>query len=82
MDKICESNIDCSENEFCDSSIGICICINGFQLDDTKKFCLPIMATMDLGINNSSYNVDKINNVNVEQHQEQLPLDLLKKVNR
>jgi len=82
LDKICKSNIDCSENELCDSLIGICICSNGFQLDDTKKFCSPIMGTMELGLNNSSYNVDEVNNVNLDQQQEQLQLDTLKKVKR
>lgn len=82
LDKICESNIDCSKNELCDSLIGICICSNGFQLDDTKKFCVPTMETIELGLNNSSYDVDEVNNANTEQQQEQLQLDTLKKVNR
>lgn len=78
MDKICESNNDCTENENCDSQIGICICSNGFQLDNTKKFCLSNTGNMELGLNISSYDLDDANVVIPEQQQ----MDNLKKVNR
>lgn len=79
MDKICESNNDCSDNEFCDPEIGICVCSNGFQLDDTKKFCLPSTVNMGLRLNTSHYDLDEVNNAILEQQQQQL--DPFKKVN-
>lgn len=78
LDKICESNIDCTDNEYCDSQIGICVCSNGFQLDNTKKFCLPNAGNMGLGLNISGYDMDVANNIIPEQQQQ---MDNLKKVN-
>lgn len=78
LDKICESNNDCSDSEVCDSSIGICVCSNGFQLDDTKKFCLPNTGSMGSGFNISSYDTDEISNINQQQQQ----LDTTKKVKK
>lgn len=69
MDKVCESNNDCTDNEFCDSQIGICVCSNGFQLDDTKKFCLSNTGILGLGLNISGYDIDEVNNVIPEQQQ-------------
>lgn len=82
MDKICESNNDCTENEFCDSEIGICICANGFQLDNSKQYCLSTTGSMGLGLNNSGYDTDEVNNITPEQlqQQQQPQLDTLKKV--
>jgi len=80
LDKICESNNECADNEFCDFKIGICLCANGFQLDDTKKFCLSNTGTVGIGLNISGYDVDEVNNVIPEQQQQQ-QLDTFKKVN-
>lgn len=77
MDKICESNSDCSENEFCDSEIGICVCSNGFQLDNSKKFCLP--NTDNNGLNISGYDINEVTNVIPDQ---QIQLDTFKKVSK
>lgn len=83
LDKICESNNgDCTDNEVCDLDIGICVCSNGFQLDETKKFCLSNTGTMGLGLNVSGYDIDEVNNVIPEQQQQQQQLDTFKKVNR
>lgn len=80
LDKICESNNgDCTDNEICDLDIGICICSYGFQLDETKKFCISNTGTIGLGLNISGYDIDEVNNVNPEQQQQ---LDTFKKVNR
>lgn len=81
MDKICESNNDCTDNEFCHTQIGICVCVNGFQLDETKKFCLPNTGNMGLlGLGNiSSYDVDELNNA-IPDQQQQLQMDTFKKV--
>lgn len=83
MDKICESNNDCTENEFCDSEIGICICANGFQLDNSKQYCLSTTGSMGSGLNSSGYDIiDEVNNISPEQLQQlqQPQLDTLKKV--
>lgn len=69
LDKICELNNDCAENEFCDTQIGICACSNGFQLDDTKKFCMPTTSNVGLGLNMSGYDIDEINNIIPDQQQ-------------
>jgi len=81
LDKICESNTDCSDNEFCDTPIGICVCSNGFQLDDTKKICVSNTANMGLGLNISGYDLDEVTNV-IPDQQEQQQLETFKKVNR
>lgn len=78
MDKICESNNDCADNENCDPLIGICVCSNGFQLDNSKKFCLSIVSNVGLGLNISSYDIDDVNNIIPEQQQ----IDNFKKVNK
>lgn len=75
MDKICESNNDCMDNEFCDPQIEICVCSNGLQFDDTKKFCSSSTGTV--GLNISSYDLEEVNNVIPEQQQ----LDTHKEVN-
>lgn len=75
MDKICESNRDCSENELCDSQISICVCSNGYQMDNSKKFCLP--STDNIGLNITTYDADEVTNVIPDQ---QLQLDTFKKV--
>lgn len=81
MDKICESNNDCTDNEICDSQIGICVCVNGYQLDDTKKFCLSTGNMGLLGLNISGYDVDESNNgIPDQQQQQQLQIDTFKKV--
>lgn len=80
LDKICESNNECADNEFCDFEIGICLCSNGFQLDDTKKICLSNTGTVGIGLNVSGYDVDEVNNVIPEQQQQQQQLDTFKKI--
>lgn len=80
LDKICESNNDCSDNEICDSPIGICVCSDGFQLDDSKKFCVSNADSVGLGVNSSGYDVDEVSNAIPEQQQEQQPLETTKKV--
>lgn len=83
LDKICESNNDCRDNEYCDPQIGICICSNGFQLDDTKKFCLSMSGNIGLGLNTSGYDIDEVGNpVSDRQQQLQQQIDTFKKVNR
>lgn len=83
MDKICESNNDCGDNEYCDPQIGICICSNGFQLDETKKFCLSISGNIGLGLNTSGYDMDEmVNPVPEQQQQLQQQTETFKKVNR
>ncbi|XP_026816295.1 dyslexia-associated protein KIAA0319-like protein isoform X1 [Rhopalosiphum maidis] len=77
LDKICEVNNDCSDNELCDPQIGICVCSEGYQLDDTKKFCYSNTGNLGLGSNISGYDVDDVNNAIPEQQQ---PFDSLKKV--
>jgi hypothetical protein len=84
LDKICESNNDCTENEFCDSVIGICICANGFQLDNSKQYCLSTTGNMASVLNNSGYDItDVANYISSEQPQQlqQSQLDTFKKVN-
>ncbi|XP_025410530.1 dyslexia-associated protein KIAA0319-like protein isoform X2 [Sipha flava] len=83
LDKICESNNDCTENEFCDSVIGICICANGFQLDNSKQYCLSTTGNMASVLNNSGYDItDVANYISSEQPQQlqQSQLDTFKKV--
>lgn len=78
LDKICESNNDCTDNEICDSQIGICVCVDGYQLDDTKKFCSSNTGNIGLlGLNISGYDVDESNNGIPDQ---QLQIDTFKKV--
>lgn len=72
-------NNDCSDNEICDLQIGICVCSEGYQLDDTKKFCYSNTGNMGLGSNISGYDIDDVNNVISEQQQQ---FDSSKKVNR
>jgi len=81
LEKICEVNNDCTDNELCDTQIGICVCSDGYQLDDTKKFCYLNAGNVGLGSNTSGYDVDDVNNVIPEQQQQQ-QFDSLKKVNR
>jgi len=76
LEKICEVNNDCTDNELCDLQIGICVCSEGYQLDDTKKFCYSNSGNLGLGSNTSGYDVDDVNNVVPEQQQ----FDSLKKV--
>jgi len=79
LEKICEVNNDCTDNELCDPQIGICVCSEGYQLDDTKKFCYSNTGNLGLGSNTSGYDVDDVNNVIPEQQQQ---FDSLKKVNK
>lgn len=71
-------NNDCTDNELCDPQIGVCVCSEGYQLDDTKKFCYSNTGNLGLGSNTSGYDVDELNNVITEQQQQ---FDSLKKVN-
>lgn len=80
LEKICEVNNDCTDNELCDPQIGICVCSEGYQLDDTKKFCYSNTGNLGLESNTSGYDVDDVNNVIPEQQQQLF--DSLKKVNK
>jgi len=70
-------NNDCTDNELCDPQIGVCVCSEGYQLDDTKKFCYSNTGNLGLGSNTSGYDFEDVNNVIPEQQQ----FDSLKKVN-
>ncbi|XP_050549172.1 dyslexia-associated protein KIAA0319-like protein [Daktulosphaira vitifoliae] len=61
LDKLCDKSTDCSENESCDPQIDICICSIGYQLDESKKFCIPMNS--NIGLNNTGFIIDGVNDI-------------------